>query len=177
LKSDEALLSIPPDSASIATARRFTAAFLRNRELTDLIDTVVLLVSEVVTNAILHSGSEAELRLLRSGGAVRAEVRDRSSVLPAVVQYSDTATTGRGMLIVESLATAWGTEVDGKGKVVWFSVDIASYVTKPVLSESSASSVQRFASNERSKPAERPVVWKEFVDGPPRGMVFAGAAC
>ncbi|MEX2552919.1 MAG: ATP-binding protein [Actinomycetota bacterium] len=177
MKSDEALLSIPPDSASIATARRFTAAFLRNRELTDLIDTVVLLVSEVVTNAILHSGSGADLRLLSSGGAVRAEVRDRSSVLPAVVQYSDTATTGRGMLIVESLATEWGTEVDGKGKVVWFSVDIASYVTKPGHSESSALTAQRFASKENSRHANRPVVWEEFVDGPPSGLFPAGAAC
>lgn len=177
MKSDEALLSIPPDSASIATARRFTAAFLRNRELTDLTDTVVLLVSEVVTNAILHSGSGAELRLLRSGGAVRAEVRDRSSILPAVVQYSDIATTGRGLLIVESLATEWGTEVDGKGKVVWFSVDIASYVTKPVLSKSSEVTAQRFASKERSKPAERPVLWEEFVNGPPRAMFRVGAAC
>ena len=156
-------------------ARRFTAAFLRNRELTDLIDTMVLLVSEVVTNAILHSGSGAELRLSLSGHAVRAEVRDRSRVPPAVMQYSDNATTGRGMLIVESLATAWGTEVDGKGKVVWFSLDAPLYVTRPVLSESPGLTSQ--GSEGKSASGGRSVDSEGIVDNSPRGLVLAGAAC
>jgi histidine kinase-like protein len=140
----------------------------------ELIETMVLMVSEVVTNAILHSGSGAELRLILSGETVRAEVRDRSSALPAVKQYSETATTGRGMLIVEALATAWGTEVEGKGKVVWFSVDAASSFGEPVVHDSSASTLPSFKAAGRSESA-RPPGSAEIADGMHKGMVLVGA--
>lgn len=173
MSTQEALLSIPPSSAAIRTARRFTAAFLRENELAELIDTVVLLVSEVVTNAIIHGGTGAELRLIVSGEAVRAEVRDRSSALPSVKQYSETATTGRGMLVVDSLATAWGTEVEGRGKLVWFSVDVASYIDEPMVPERSALNVPSAEHVDKGKPA-RPAVSEDMKDGAQKAMVLAG---
>lgn len=126
MKTEQASLLIPSDSAAIAGARRFTETFMRGHGMAGLIDAMVLMVSEVVTNAIIHGGSDAELRLILTGEAVRVEVADRSAALPAVRQYSDTATTGRGMMIVESLASAWGTQSRGDGKVVWFVVDAAT---------------------------------------------------
>jgi histidine kinase-like protein len=140
----------------------------------ELIETMVLLVSEVVTNAILHSGSGAELRLILSGETVRAEVRDRSSTPPAVKQYSETATTGRGMLIVESLATAWGTEVEAKGKVVWFSVDAASSFGEPVVHDRSAATLTSPKAARKSESAPS-AISAELEDDVHEGMVLAGA--
>jgi hypothetical protein len=80
---------------------------------------VVLVVSELATNAVIHGGSEPELKLTLDGLVLRVEVRDSSRALPEVKGYSETATTGRGMVIVEALSTAWGTDVDDRGKVVW----------------------------------------------------------
>ena len=122
MNTNQASLPIPPESAAIRTARHFTAEFLRAHGLETLTETVVLLVSELVTNAILHGGPGAELRLVIDSSGVRAEVKDTNVAPPAVKHYSELATTGRGMLIVESLAEAWGTQVQPDGKVVWFEV-------------------------------------------------------
>jgi anti-sigma regulatory factor (Ser/Thr protein kinase) len=132
LKSKEAVFPIPADSAAIGRARRFAAAFLQEQGMAELTETVVLLVSELVTNAILHSGSKAELRLVLTDAGLRAECRDTSSATPFVKQYSETATTGRGMVIVDALAKSWGAETDEAGKVVWFTLDLGSEVGQPV---------------------------------------------
>jgi anti-sigma regulatory factor (Ser/Thr protein kinase) len=176
LNTEEALLSIPQNSAAIGTARRFAAAFLRSHEQEELVDTVVLLVSEVVTNAILHGGSGAELRLILSGQALRAEVRDPSSALPAVKRYSVTATTGRGMMIVEALATSWGSEEDGTGKVVWFSVDAPTHVGEVILREGSSVTSTTFQPAAKVDPAQ-PAVSDEIEDEAQPGMVLVGAGC
>lgn len=116
----KAQLDIPPVSSGIGEARRFTKERLRTWGLDGLADTAILMVSELVTNAILHGGEGAVLTLVVADLKLRAEVRDSSPALPVVRSYSDTATTGRGMVIVDALAASWGTvPVDG-GKVVWF---------------------------------------------------------
>jgi anti-sigma regulatory factor (Ser/Thr protein kinase) len=132
VKTGQAILPIPADAAAIGHARSFTAAFLRDHGVAGLSDTVVLLVSELVTNALLHSSSSAELRLLLTKSDLRVEVRDKSPATPYVKQYSDTATTGRGMLIVDTLAKSWGAKAENSGKVVWFTMDVASEFDRPV---------------------------------------------
>ena len=86
----------------------------------DLVDTAILLISELVTNAMLHGGEGAVLTLLLNDRILRVEVQDASPALPVVRSYSETATTGRGMVIVDSLAAAWGSFPVAGGKVVWF---------------------------------------------------------
>lgn len=175
MDTQQASLTIPPDSASIAGARRFTESFLRGHGLDRLTDAMVLLVSEVVTNAIIHGGSGAELCLMLTGTSIRAEVRDGSRALPAVKQYSDNATTGRGMLIVESLASSWGTESDPKGKVVWFALDASSHDAVPEQNHSSGIASTRLPTDETD--TMLPAVIDDDSDGGSQtARVLAGAS-
>lgn len=114
--------ALPADPTSASKARRLTEEALREWQHDDLVDVTTLLVSELVTNAVLHAGSGVHLRLLSSGETVRVEVGDQSEVLPAPRTYSADATTGRGLALVDMLATAWGAELRAPGKVVWFLV-------------------------------------------------------
>ena len=88
----------------------------------EVVEVVTLLVSEMVTNAVLHAGTEVTLRIGHEGRSVRVEVSDRSEAIPTVRQTSDDASTGRGMWLIEELADAWGQQVRGDGKCVWFEV-------------------------------------------------------
>jgi len=85
----------------------------------DLAESAVLLVSEVVTNAILHAGTPIEVTLRLDGG-LRVEVADGSEHLPVRRRYATTAGTGRGLMMLEELADAWGVQRRPGGKVVWF---------------------------------------------------------
>lgn len=116
----EAQMQIPPVSTGIGEARRFTRNQMKIWGLAAIADNAILMISELVTNAILHGGEGAVLTLLANDLKIRAEVRDSSPAMPIVRSYSETATTGRGMVIVDALASAWGTYAVDGGKVVWF---------------------------------------------------------
>lgn len=73
-----------------------------------------------MANAVHHAGTDAVVRLYRRPARVRVEVRDRSPRLPVRRRYSEHATTGRGLHLVDSLSAAWGVEPAVDGKVVWF---------------------------------------------------------
>lgn len=88
----------------------------------DLIDTAVLLASEVVTNAILHGRSDARLEIVAPPDKVHVEVGDDNSRHPARAAADAGALDGRGMAIVEALAAAWGICDAPFGKIVWFDV-------------------------------------------------------
>ena len=125
----EARLDILPVSTGIGEARRFTKNQLQVWGQVDLVDTAILLISELVTNAILHGGEGAILTLLLNDRTLRVEVQDASPALPVVRSYSETATTGRGMVIVDSLSAAWGSFPVAGGKVVWF--ELATVEVEP----------------------------------------------
>ena len=110
------------DLRSSATARRFVVETLRRWECDDVLDTVTLLVSELVTNSVVHAGSEAEVAVLLRPDALRIEVSDTGAALPDRREAADDATSGRGLAIVDQLASAWGVEVTATGKTVWFEV-------------------------------------------------------
>jgi anti-sigma regulatory factor (Ser/Thr protein kinase) len=91
-------------------------------------DDVILLTSEVVTNAIVHtaSGKDGTFTVVVHpfDALVRVEVHDGGSeTLPGIRSADDQAVSGRGLGLVESLATRWGHLGDRDGRVVWFEVD------------------------------------------------------
>ena len=124
----DALLRLPADIASAASARHFVVAVLRSGGAVPHVDVVVLLTSELVTNAVVHGGphapgAEVEVRVSRRAGAVRVEVEDPSHELPRVQDVHRTAEGGRGMALVDHLAEAWGVTPTADGKIVWFEVE------------------------------------------------------
>ncbi|MER5479973.1 ATP-binding protein [Streptomyces sp. NPDC002734] len=90
----------------------------------ELVDTAELLTTELVTNALVHTGHGAVLKVTVTGRRLRVEVRDfvrsRPPRLPAGEDADDEATGGRGLLLVATLADAWGVRGHALGKSVWF---------------------------------------------------------
>lgn len=116
------VLDLPPTTDSVPVARRFVRARLIDG-VTD-VDTATLLVSEVVTNAILHARTTVTLTVEVADGVVRIAVRDGSPVQPRVHSFSATSATGRGLRLLDRLSKRWGVYADPAtgGKVVWFEV-------------------------------------------------------
>jgi anti-sigma regulatory factor (Ser/Thr protein kinase) len=112
-------LDLAPNPASVGEARRFTVETLRRWGREDLTTSGALLVTELVTNAILHARTMVRVILERGADFVRVEVRDGSPIRPALRNHGLDATTGRGLALVSKLADSWGVDVDGAGKVVW----------------------------------------------------------
>jgi DNA-binding NarL/FixJ family response regulator len=110
------------DVTASAAARRFVEETLARWDCASVLDTVNLLVSELVTNAVIHARSEADVAVRLTADAVRVEVSDQASGAPARRVADDEATSGRGFEIVEALASAWGVEPGPTGKTVWFEV-------------------------------------------------------
>jgi anti-sigma regulatory factor (Ser/Thr protein kinase) len=86
------------------------------------VEAVQLLVSELVTNAVLHTDDPVEVTATRSGSRVTVEVADRNPSQPVVKSYGQDAATGRGLRLVEALADAWGVRGDETRKAVWFRI-------------------------------------------------------
>ncbi len=116
------MLSLPPRLEAATQARRHVRQRLIAWQLDDLVDPVVLLTSEVVTNALLHAGTVITVAVRRDGQGVRVEVGDGSGVQPVQRRRSTTATTGRGVQLLESVSDGWGSTAVGEGKLVWFRV-------------------------------------------------------
>ena len=85
----------------------------------DLADDAALVVSELVTNAILHGGGCTGIETKAVDGGLRIEVRDGSRVPPLVGRPSEESLTGRGVRLVSSIASRWGADTEVAGKVVW----------------------------------------------------------
>ena len=110
------------DPRSSATARRFVEETLRRWECDGVLDTVTLLVSELVTNSIIHADSAADIAVLLKPHSVRIEVTDRAEAVPDVRRVDEEATSGRGLALVETLSSAWGVRPVPGGKTIWFEV-------------------------------------------------------
>ena len=85
-------------------------------------ESAVFLVSEVVTNAVLHARTDITLRCSVERAGVLIEVRDENRLVPLPRQHDTDAVTGRGLEMVELLASAFGVVADRAGKTVWFSL-------------------------------------------------------
>lgn len=117
-------LSSHPTSA--AAARRFVREVLRTWGCArEAVETILLGADELVTNAILHVGSDIDLVLRQLGNRLRVEVRDGSPRPPLRRVPAPDAECGRGLHLVDRLSDRWGvTHLDGGGKTVWFEVSL-----------------------------------------------------
>lgn len=107
------------DPRLAAAARRQVIAALEDLGFESLVDDAVLVVSELVTNAVLHGHGCLGVQVRRSGPGVRIEVSDASSHTPVMGMASGGSMTGRGMRTVAGLASAMGIEPTAEGKTVW----------------------------------------------------------
>lgn len=90
------------------------------------VDDVLLLVSEVVTNACLHAGGPRELVLRHADGHLRVEVSDGSHALPVRRPHAPSLPGGHGLMMLDRLAADWGSVPSAAGKTVWLEVDLPS---------------------------------------------------
>lgn len=125
----EAATELPASRESPRAARRFVEGILQGWGRAELLDTVTLLVSELVTNAVLHAGSEVELLVSLVSDRLRVDVVDRSPCVPRRRETDEDDQTGRGSSLVELLATSWGISGRPDGKSVWFEIALPTAVT------------------------------------------------
>ncbi|WP_243275064.1 ATP-binding protein [Streptomyces albus subsp. chlorinus] len=110
-----------PESARLA--RGLTRAVLHQRWAApaQVTEHTVLLVSELVGNAVRHTGAHTiGIRMLRRSGWIRVEVRDPSRGLPCLLPVGELDTSGRGLFLVDTLAERWGVDLLPRGKTTWF---------------------------------------------------------
>jgi anti-sigma regulatory factor (Ser/Thr protein kinase) len=113
-------VTLPAAVSSVPTARHFIESILAGWGLSDLAWDATLIVSELASNAALHArGQEFRVQITTEDDGVRVEVSDGSLRLPQQRTYSSSATTGRGLRLVDELASEWGVTTTGAGKTVW----------------------------------------------------------
>lgn len=113
---------VPPGPDAVPAARRLVVAILREWGVPltgDALQEIELCASEVIANALLHTGERCVVSVRRRGGRVRVEVADRGSGL-SYRERDPESTGGRGLVLVQALAHAWGWRPADRGKVVWF---------------------------------------------------------
>jgi anti-sigma regulatory factor (Ser/Thr protein kinase) len=123
----DAWLMLPDDLNSPATARGMLAENIKHLP-TRVRDDLAVLVSELVTNAIRHGRPDVELHLIVTGDLVRVEVYDEGDAFSAVRAHSIpiSQSSGRGLVIVDTLATRWGVDVAtaAQAKNVWCELSV-----------------------------------------------------
>ncbi|MET9545791.1 ATP-binding protein [Streptomyces sp. NPDC006627] len=125
-------LEVGADPAEVGRARRWARSRLAGSGIEadePVAETLILLISELVTNAVVHTGCPAVLRMLLPGvpddapATVRVEVADRSARPPRQRHAEGDDTNGRGLELVDGLADRWGWQPEGGGKSIWCEVD------------------------------------------------------
>ncbi|HVM10103.1 MAG TPA: response regulator [Acidimicrobiales bacterium] len=110
------------DLRSGSRARRFVSEAMERWDCAGALDTVQLLVSELVTNAVVHAGSRPNVAVLLLPHAVRVEVADQAPEGLRPRDATDADESGRGLFLLDELSSAWGVDTSDDGKTVWFEV-------------------------------------------------------
>ena len=132
--TDEAIesLLLAPEARSPSVSRRFVKEALARWELEELTDTAVLLTSELVTNAIVHAQTEVAVTIHREDRlSVTISVQDGSTMRPRLAPHADDSATGRGIEILEELATSWAVIPLAGGKTVRFTLEASAFSDAP----------------------------------------------
>ncbi|WP_405661900.1 SpoIIE family protein phosphatase [Streptomyces sp. RK9] len=125
-----AAATFEPVGRSVATARSFVRDTLQGWGFSDIVDDAVVLTSELVTNAVVHAGTAADVLCLRTEDAVRIEVSDHYPEREIPLQSSPATMGspdregGRGLQLCAALATRWGVDYTSTHKQVWFQLDL-----------------------------------------------------
>jgi anti-sigma regulatory factor (Ser/Thr protein kinase) len=123
-----ATAEFPADSSASPMARRALAGWLAGWEVDeDVADTAALCLSELVTNAIIHSGTTPRVTARLDAERLLVLVQDQGhrGTARRSEDHEPEDISGRGLMLVESLATAWSAEHSADGTTVWFELDLA----------------------------------------------------
>ncbi len=124
-----AALSIDDDVRAVHQARAFTRQTLDDWALPgSLPRDAILLVSEMVTNAIVHGRGPIQLRLRQAREQLVIEVEDTATAVPRKLRPTSSDVHGRGLQLVAIMADEWGTRPGRDGKSVWCALDLSRYV-------------------------------------------------
>ena len=115
-----AVTTLPPEPSSARAARQFVVQELSAAGHGGQADIAEVLVSELVTNAILHARTPITVQVQADDDVVRISVTDGVRASIRRRDYAADATTGRGIALVEALASNWGSGPSNGGKTVWF---------------------------------------------------------
>lgn len=118
--ADTVHVELPIGPRAAGAARRVTAEALRRWSLGGLTDTATLLVSELATNALRYGGPPIHLLVRRGERVLYVQVADSDAHAPRIHDAAPTEERGRGLQLVDHLATRWGTRPTPEGKTVWF---------------------------------------------------------
>ena len=113
---------LPPQPSSVAEARTHMRDLVVECDREDLVESALLLTSEIVTNALLHAGTDIDVAGTVDAHGLLVEIGDGSAHLPSRRRYAATAGTGRGLLMLESMVDDWGVTSRPGGKTVWFRI-------------------------------------------------------
>lgn len=113
---------LPAERQSARAARRFVSGVVTSWGCSDLEDSVLLLASELVTNALIHAHSDVEVVVRLLPDRLRVEVVDAGPEYVHRREATSEEQSGRGMAMTEALASAWGIDTLLTGKSVWFEV-------------------------------------------------------
>ena len=113
---------LPPRAASAAAARRLVAEAVAGTPYEDLTHSAEVAVSELVTNALVHAGTEIEVQVSIDPRGVLVEVHDGNPQAPMRRSHSRQSGTGRGLHLVDGMVDEWGIAHRDRGKVVWFRI-------------------------------------------------------
>jgi anti-sigma regulatory factor (Ser/Thr protein kinase) len=119
-------LTLQPESTAAGIARRWVTNQLTELSRPDLLESAILGVSELVTNALLHVRGTIHVRIVEDDSRLRIEVHDDSTRAPegrstlVMSTSSNPSTIGRGLQIVDSISLSWGVAYATAGKCVWF---------------------------------------------------------
>ena len=130
-----ALVIDESDARAVSQARRFAEERLREHGLEELSVDVQLVVTELVTNALLHARPPIRLIVQVSPPRARIEVHDGSHAMPLPLNPDDDSMTGRGLRIAQGLSTVWGAAPAGAGKVLWAELEAGHETAWPVVGD------------------------------------------
>jgi PAS domain S-box-containing protein len=163
---------LAPRPESARTARRAVLEALEDAGRDDLADAAGLLVSELVTNAIVHARTPIELDVTAGPGGLRVAVHDRSPHLPTPRHYGHTATTGRGLELVELMSDRHGAKLDGgDGKTVWF--ELGSTVVPEPAAQPAPDGAAELTVRLQGLPVPLALAWQQHVEALLREVTLA----